>query len=313
MMQAIREGKPLGPGVLRTNDTLRKDEWVHFDEQLVEEATIRLRGVADLQAAGLVRNVPNSMGKTVYEYELITDMEPATVSLDGNTRSLSDRQEFELASLPLPITHKDFHINLRTLEASRTRGEALDTTQVRTAGRLVAEMQENILFNGLDKVFGGMNVYGYTTHPQRNIVGFGGSEAWSAAGKTGEEILTDLLTMIDAAEEDRAFGPYWLYIPRNSNVKLDNDFKSNSDKTIRQRLLEVDGISRIAVADQLADDNIILVQPTSDVVVWVQGEPLQTVQWDVNGGFMINFKAFAIAVPLIRADASGRSGIVHMS
>jgi hypothetical protein len=37
------------------------------------------------------------------------------------------------------------------------------------------------------------------------------------------------------------------------------------------------------------------------------------VQWDIHGGFQINFKAFTIQVPLIRADAQGRSGIVHMA
>ena len=30
-------------------------------------------------------------------------------------------------------------------------------------------------------------------------------------------------------------------------------------------------------------------------------------------GFGVNFKVFAIQVPLIRADADGNSGIVHMS
>jgi hypothetical protein len=40
-----------------------------------------------------------------------------------------------------------------------------------------------------------------------------------------------------------------------------------------------------------------------DVAAWVKGESLQTVQWDEYGGFKINFKAFAIGVPLIRSDA----------
>jgi hypothetical protein len=40
---------------LRTLDTLRHEEWKYFDDALVEEAVIRLVGVADLIAAGLVR------------------------------------------------------------------------------------------------------------------------------------------------------------------------------------------------------------------------------------------------------------------
>ena len=94
--------------------------------------------------------------------------------------------------------------------------------------------------------------------------------------------------------------------------KLETDFKANGDKSIRQRLMEVDRLVNIRVADQLTAGNVILVQATSDVVVLVEGEPLQTIQWDIEGGFRINFKAFAIQVPLIRDDPDGRSGIQHM-
>jgi uncharacterized linocin/CFP29 family protein len=313
LMKVLAAGGQMSPAALRTLDTLRKDEWKELDDALVEEGVIRLRGVADLLAAGLNRTVPNGMGKTIFQWEKITDMEPAQVSLDGIVRTEGDRQEFSLENLPLPITHKDFFLNLRTLAASRERGESLDTTQARTAGRLVAEQTENLLFNGYDNTFGGFNIYGYTTHPDRNTSAFGAGGAWSGAAKTGEEILADLLTMIAGLEADRYYGPYWLYIPGNTSVKLEEDFKANSDKTIRQRLMEVSSLSAIRTADQLTADNIILVQGTSDVVTMVEGETTQTIQWDVEGGFQINFKAFNIHVPLVRSDAQGRSGVFHMS
>ena len=312
MLRAMAEGRPLTSGELRTLDTLRKNEWIYLDEQLVAEATIRLVGVADLKAAGLVRNVPNSLGTTVYQYEKITDMEPASVSLDGAVRTQNDRQEFLLEGLPLPIIHKDFFLNLRTLTASRQRGESLDTTQTRTAGRLVAEMEEYMLFRG-GKTFGGLTIYGYTNHPNRNTSGFGTNGNWVQTAKTGENMLADVQTLISLLEGDRMNGPYWLYLPRNYSVVVGSDFKANSDKTILQRIRELDGIAAIRVADQLPSNNILLVQATSDVVLWVQGEPLQTVQWDMDGGFRINFKAWEIAVPLIRADAQGRCGVAHMS
>jgi uncharacterized linocin/CFP29 family protein len=311
-LKAMKAGKGITAAALRVADTLRKDEWKAFDEALVEEATIRLRGVGDLLNANLTISVANGLGKTMLEYEKVTDMNPAEVSMDGVVRSENDRQEFTLDSIPLPITHKDFTINLRTLSASRERGESLDTTQVRTAGRLIAEETERMLFQG-GKVFQGKTIYGYTTHPNRNTVGFGGAEAWSATGKSGEEVLVDLLTLIGMAETDRMFGPYWLYVSRNASTKLEEDFKANSDKTIRQRLMEVDGVRAIQTVDQLPADNVVLVQATRDVVVMVNGLNLQTVQWDIEGGFRINFKGFQIMLPLIRADAQGRSGVQHMS
>ena len=311
LIEAMKAGKEISPAALRTSATLRKDEWVAFDEALVEEGIIRLRGIADLIAAGLTIPVANAMGKTMLEYEKVTDMLPAGVSLSGVPRTEDDRIEFESDSIPLPITHKDFDLNLRTLVASRTRGEALDTTQARVAGRLVAERQEQMLFQG-GPTFAGKAIYGYTNHPDRNQVAFVTNGAWNLVAKTGANILEDVLLCIAAAEADRYFGPYWLYVPSNFSLKLEEDFKANSDRTIRQRLLEIDRLDSIKTVDQLPASNVILVQATRDVTALVTGEPLQSVQWDIEGGFILKFKAFMIQVPLIRSDAQNRSGVQHL-
>lgn len=313
LKKAILEGKALSAAALRTLDTLRKDEWKAFDDVLLKEGVIRLAGVADLIGSGLVKTVPNALGKMVYQYEKQTDLGPAKTTLDGRARTDNDGVEFELNQLPLPITHKDFFLNLRQLAASRERGESLDTTQAQAAGRVVAEQLENMLFNGFTGKFGGLSIYGYTTHPNRNTSGFGTGGDWGQVAKTGEQMLTDVQTMQAALQADRMYGPYWIYVPSDAGVRLGGDFKAASDKTIIQRLLEVPGIKGIRVADQLATSNVIMVQATEDVTCWVQGEGIQTVQWDEYGGLQINFKAFAIGVPLVRADIQGRSGVYHMT
>lgn len=312
MAAAMAQGIPLTAQVLRTADTLRKDEWKAYDQTVIEEYAIRIRGVSDLIAAGLTKPVSNSLGKTIYEWEKVTDMDPAIVSLDGMVQSNNDRIEFDLDALPLPITHKDFFLNLRTLSASRERGESLDTTQARIASRLVAEKTEDMLFNGVSKVYRGLAIYGYRTHPNRNTIVHGTGGNWTGS-KTGDQVLADYLAMKALAEADRMYGPYVLYVSGETNLHLDKDFKANSDWTIRQRLLMTDGLTAIRVSDKLAAGNEILVQMTPDVVTMVQGESLQTIQWDTHGGFGVNFKVFQISVPLIRADSQGRSGIVHQA
>ena len=52
LMAALKAGRPLSTAELRTCDTLRKDEWIQLDNALIEEASIRLQGVADLLNAG---------------------------------------------------------------------------------------------------------------------------------------------------------------------------------------------------------------------------------------------------------------------
>jgi len=298
---------------LRTNDILRKEEWLLFDTRVVEIARERLAAVADLMTAGLTFNLPNAMGTMQLQWERISDMDPAIKSMDGVTRSRDDRVEFEQLSVPIYITHKDFNINVRALEASRKLGTALDVTQVEVATRLVTESLEDDLFNGAGINVAGLTAPGYTNFNQRNTYEFVTGEAWDAAGKTGTEILTDLINMIELAHTDRMFGPYNLYVPTTYWTKFQEDFKTNSDRTILERLQAVAGINSIRPADRLTANNVVLVQMTRDVVDEITGLQPTMVQWDSHGGFQVNFKVLAIMVPRVKADFDGRCGIVHGS
>jgi uncharacterized protein DUF6260 len=311
---AVAAGKGLTTEALRTLDTLRRDEWKYFDDVVLEEAYIRLVGVADLKAKGLQTTIANGLGKTSYEYEKMTAFDDAIVSMDGLAQSANDLVEYLQDRLPMPITHKDFFLNLRNLTASREKGEPLDTTNVRQATRVVNEASEKMLFQGFANKFGGTSIYGYMTHPDRNTGGYDGSKLWSDATKAGSSYLADVLNMLAAQQADRSYGPFIIYVPRDADVRLDNDFNAGTANpiSIRQRLLNVGSISAIEAADQLPTGNVVMVQMTPDVVQWVEGEPLQTIQWDESGGMRLNFKVFTIGVPLVRSDAAGRSGIYHM-
>jgi uncharacterized linocin/CFP29 family protein len=312
-MRAAAAGRPISPKELRTLEVLRNEEWKVFDTQIVEGARERLVGVADLIAAGLTKTITNGLAKTVLEFDKVTDMDDAIVSMDGVTRAENDRIEYERAGLPLPIVHKDWYLNLRALLASRTGGEPMDTTYARVAGRKCGEKVEDMLFNG-GKTFQGLTIYGYTTHPDRNVASFGTNGNWAQTAKTGDNVLTDTFTMISALEADGHYGPYWMYVGGTAaTLKLAEDFKASTDTTIRDRLLATGRISKIGFSSKQAVNTVVLVQPSADVAQMVIGEDLQTVQWDIHGGFQINFKAFQIAIPLIRSDVDNNSGIFHMS
>lgn len=312
LVKSLKAGKGLTINALRTADTLLKDEWIAYDTAVVEEGKIRLRGIADLVSQGLTQTIPNGLGKTLFQYETITDMEDAIVSMTGVVRSENDRPDMGIAGVPLPITHKDFNIDLRHLEASRQRGEGLDVTSARIAGRKCSEKAEEMLFIGGPK-FAGFSIYGYTTHPSRNTTGFGTNGNWAAAAKTGADILADVQSMLAIAAGDRFYGPFVLYVDGTSKLNLTDDFKTTGDKSTRERLLELDEIVDIRSSDKLPANNVVLVQMSPEVVTLLIGEELQTVQWDLSGGFEVAFKALQIMVPLLRADPAGRSGIVHMS
>lgn len=303
---------------LRTNATLRKDEWNLLDTAVVTAARERLNAVADLIERGLTFNVPNAMGTTVVQHETQSELIAAEVSMDGVTRSQNDRLTFSLVSTPLPITHRDFILTARNLASSRKLGTPLDSSTAAEASRQVSEKLEDMMVNGLttgDTLMvgsGSAQLFGYTNAPNRNTVNL--ATVWDTdSAASGLTILADVLSMIVAAQNDKMFGPYMLYIPTNFWVKLEDDFKTQSDKTIMDRVKQISGIIDVKPLDKLADDNVLLVQMTSNVVDLIVGEQTTTVEWPTEGGMVLNFKVMAIMVPRIKSDYVNNSGLVHLS
>ncbi len=295
---------------LRTNDTLRKDEWKFYDIAIIKEAQLRLNGVADLISRGLTFSVAGGFGKTVLEYEDQSDINDASVSMDGLNSGPNDRPEYDLKFLPLPITHKDFFISARILQASRTTGQSLDTTWAELAARKVSEKLETYLFQGSgDYTFGGGTIFGYTDFPDRNTGSL--TADWALSTTTGAEIITDVLAMKQTEIDDRFFGPYVLYIPTAYETKMDEDYKADGDQTIRERILAIANISDVRVSDFMPANNVVLVQMTQDVVRMVEGMPFTNVQWETQGSMMFHMKVMTINVPQIRADQAGRCGLAN--
>jgi uncharacterized linocin/CFP29 family protein len=311
-MAAVAAGRRITPSVLRTAELLRDEEWKAFDNSLVTGARMRLRAVQDLLAAGLTFTISNGLAKTILEWDKIGDMNEAIVSMDGVTRDENDRLEFESEQFPLPITHKDWYLNLRLLEASRLGDTPLDTTYSRVAGEKIGEKTEEILFNGT-KQFGNLKIYGYRTHPDRHTLNFGTGGSWDTPGKTGAQMYEDLVTGIQALRDAHQYGPYMVYLPTGAELQMGNDYKAESDKTVQQRLLEIEGMSGFRIVDNVPANEMIIVSMQASTVDMVIGERLQTIQWDAHGGFQVNFKGFQIMVPRIRTDADGNSGVAHFT
>jgi len=293
---------------MRTNDVLLYDEWKAIDKAVLAAYQQRLVGVADLQARGLTYTIPNGLGKPVFAYQDASDAEDAEMAMDGKTRGRRDRQEFDINYMPMPLIFADFSFNIRELEASRSGSMPLDTSMATLKARKVAEKVEEILFQGASTyTFGGGSIYGYEDEPNRNTGSL--TAPWNDSAASGTTILGDVRDMKQALIDDRAYGSYVLYVPTQYETALDDDFKANSDKSIRQRLLEVDGLAGIKIADKASSTKVSLVQMTEDVIRLVTGLDIITVQWDTDGGMQVNFKIMTIQIPQTRHDQSGRCGI----
>lgn len=293
---------------LRTQDFLRKDDWTHLDNRVIEIARHSLIGVGDVINAGLTYNLPNALGTTKLEWERMGDLGPATMNMAGVTEGGNDTLDFDLVSLPIPIVHKDFWINIRKLEASRKNGLPLDTVQVDICTRKVSERIESMLFLGDTSLGSNNTIYGYATAPNRIT----GSTTASWATATGEQIVGDVLAMIGAAKAKEMRGPFVFYVHYTAMTNLADDYKAESDKTILQRVMEIPGVAAVKESYYVPNaDTVFAVQMTSDVVDIVDGLQPTVVMWDNMGGLIKNFKVMAIMVPRVKSTKDLQSGIIH--
>lgn len=291
--------------------TLRKDEWKTIDDTVIMVAKENLSLVADVRGRGLTYSIPNGMGKTVLETETMSDITPAIISMDPARESESDRPEFELTNLPLPVIHKDFYYTARQVATSRNGGSPLDTTTAQLAARRVAEEAEKLILGTSGTIsYGGGTIYGLTNFPHRITtvdITTPVESPW-----TGATLVQQVLAMRQKSINNHYRGPWMLYTSPGWDEYLDDDYSTaKGDNTLRQRLLGIQGILGVKTVDYLEGFQLILVQMTSDVIREVVGMEITTVQWETHGGMRLNFKVMAIMVPQLRSDFNHRTGIVH--
>jgi uncharacterized linocin/CFP29 family protein len=300
---------------INTNATLRKDEWIDLEDQILESARERLVIVDDLISAGLTYNV-GGLGTIISEWESASEMTDAEITMDGETKTNKDRQNFKLNGVPIPIIQKDFSIGERQLLSSRNRGASLDVTQGVEAGLNVGRKSEHMVFFGAS--VGGSNGYtipGLTTFADRATYTISDwSDDDDSTGVTPEEIFGEILKMVQKLEDEkRAYGPFTLYIPGKYAFRFRQDFKEFSDKTLMERVVDEQVISRVRVSDTLTDGNVVLVEMNRRVLDLAIAADVTTVQWQSGSGFTNHFKTYAAWAPRLKADYDGRTGILHGS
>lgn len=306
-----RKGLVAAP-TTNANATLLKQEWTLVDRAVIRAALPRLRAVADLRGRGNQFIIPNGMSKTVLQTQAQSNINSATISMDGLADSKGDRPEYNLANTPLPIIHKDFSFPAREVAVSRNGNMPLDLSMAELAGRRVAEAAEQLLIGvGPSYTYGGGSVYGYTNFPSRitKTLHDPTLSTW-----VPRYTLLDVLNMRTLSQTHLHYGPWVLYVSLNWDQYLDDDLSIyKGDITLRDRLRRIEGIEDVVTLDYLKGYDMVLVQMTTDVAREVVGMDITTVQWETHGGMELNFKVMCIMVPQVRADFNGNTGIVHGS
>lgn len=303
--------------------TLRKEDWIQLDRQVVRSYRQRLQAWEDLKAASSFGGF-NAMGKMTLEYQAMSDPGEAVVDMDGRTDGRTDTPLFILRSLPLPITHSDFGYSSRELQVSRNSDTPLDTVMGEAAARRVAEMTEDITIGNETGVTyatqtagpgthtGTSTVYGYRNFPQRLTK----TNFTAPTGTNASTIFTEVLAAISQLADQRSYGPFILYHSTNYSQYMNNVFSvsggNHPGETLRTMLLKIPEIQDVRRLDRLTTDNtLIFVQMTGEVAQAINGMDVTTIQWEEKGGLELRFKVMVIQVPRLRSDYSSRTGILH--
>lgn len=289
--------------------TLRKDEWEMVDERVNAVLRERLTVADDLRAAGLIQ--PVSLGTILRVTERGSEMADAEVSFDGDAAPTRDRPTFSRDTIPVPIIARGFEIGWRQLEASRTRGEPLDMTAAESATRRVRDKLQDIITNGYTRGPNGNTIPGCTSAANRVTVNL--TTAWDASG--GDPV-GDVERVLAAAYAVNLFGPFILYVPKNYWALLQRDYSTTKgDRTYMERILAFVDIQAVRPNDSLADDNVVMVQLTRDVIDLSEAQAVTTVQWE-RTPFVTEFRVLMVGGPQIKnALTSGGTavhGIVHL-
>ncbi len=305
--------------------SLRKEDWIMLDTNILRSTRQRLRAWDDLMSMNPFGGF-NGMAKMLLEHETMSDPGEAVVDMDGLASTRGDSPLFQLEGLPLPITHSDFWYSERRLAISRNSDTPLDSVSGEAAGRRIGERVEQTTIGTVDGISYGATgaltgggaysrtsaVRGYTNFSLRNTK----TDLTVPTGSNPEATVQDVLEMRETMFLDGFFGPYMIYHSTSYDQFLDNDYArlggDNASMTLRDRLRRIEGITDVRRLDYLTSGyQLLMVQMTPDVARAVNGLDLTTVQWPSKGGAQLNFKVMCIWVPQIRADYSGRCGIVH--
>jgi len=298
------------------NTQLRKDEAEEIDDQLKTVARRNLVLLQDLIDAGLT--IPLDLGTLRWEWEDIDDMGDALVDMTGTTGGGEDVPDYDENGQPLPLVHKSVYFDRRKLEASRKRGEPIDTTAVSQSTRAVRERLENGIANGYPGItVQGDTIYGYTTHPDRATVS--ANAAYDSA--SSDDMIDDQMRLIEALEDQNLGGSdIMVYMGRQpyQDIRAKNagtDDKRGVLDLVRERLESEDGFPGVSFrrADYLDDNEAVAVEMNEMTVELANVSDFQVVEWEDSGGWQLHYKVLASMIPVLKSDRNGNMGLAHLT
>jgi len=299
--------------------TLERDEYETLSDRIIQTFKRALVGLDDLQEQGLTRNI--SLATQVDLWQTMSEVTEADITMDGEDQADNDRIEYTTEGVPVPIIHKDFRIPQRELETSRRMNNDLRTDTAAEVSRAVAEMANQMLFQGWNPGVSTergdtFEVYGYTSSDVAAPVS--GSD-FGTETNIRDAFVGAIDKLTDENNQEPAGDGFLTYISqtqyRQFRSAIDPDGDGNL--TVRERVenefdMELGPIQ--SVPDYvLPDGEMVMVNPTPDVVELALAEDMQTIEWSSGSGMTNFYKVMWAGAPEIKTDSKNNKGVAHVT
>ena len=270
--------KDTGIPFLQNVTGLPQDSWKEIDDSVLKEVNDKyMAGWGDVISNGLTKSV-SEFTKLFYSQKM-SDTEEAVKDMDGVSKRKVDAPVFDVDTLPLFVTHADFEISWRDKGAfganvygKGSLGINWDSSMMEEGVKQINRLNEKTLFQGYDVPYGGAYVYGYTDFPSRNQVDL--DYDWSSSSTTSANIYADVKKMWKEStiENFQPVSGLIMYIHPDVADRMNDDYNENYPKSLRARLLELEGLEDIKVSSYLPTKNdVVMVRMDSASVRIIQG------------------------------------------
>lgn len=299
-----------GYGEIVRNSRLDATEWQYIDTEISKMARVRMEGITDLRAAGLVRtNV--DIGVAEIKKRIQSEFTAANVRMDTESVIENDRSDKKAITVPLPVISKGYKINERELRASRNAGIPLDTTEAIEAAQSVAETAESILFNGTTAVtVNGNAVKGYLN--ATGALSDTGSNMGGGDFATADNAYKTVVGTIGALEARRYRGPFMIYL--NSVQFFETlTLRSNTDTTQYDLIKRLPQVLDVKISPEVTAGTMVVVQMTPDVVEIYEALPIQNREWEAPNRSAFFAQVLTVMIPVIQYNYNSQTGIALIS
>ena len=289
---------------------ITKDAWGEWDSNGMGVAR-NVLAVFNSIASTNSRSVPLSV--LVAHFQQISDSGEVNTSLDGRGKAKEDQAVVTYVGTPIPIYDSVASWGWRQMLTMQAEGGNLQSTTVANKQRKIADKLEDMTINGVtDMVVGGSQIYGLTTHPQRNTR----STGVTLNAATGAQWVTEIKATLQLNHADNHRSPQTIYLNWDDwfYAQTTDYSTAKGNNTIAERVMQIPNVGEIVPASNILADTIIALDKQRDTVEMLNGMPMtQRPINRLNTEDDFKIKIMAAQALQLKYDATNQMGLAHSS